>query len=72
MLVGALLGVLPLGDLGGLLLVATLALVAFRLYSSAGQRAGRAHQLARLGYRLLILILLVSIPIGLVLAVVRS
>ena len=71
-LVGTLLGVMPLVDLGGLLLVATLALVAHRLRSSKGSPGDLAHRLGRQGFRLLILILLVSIPVGLVLVRVRG
>lgn len=62
-LAGTLLGVEPLIDAGGGLLVVALALFAHR----ARDATGRARWLL-LTYRLLVAVLLVSIPIGLLLA----
>jgi hypothetical protein len=59
-LVGTLTNVMPLTDLGGALLVVALALVL------AAIRAGRGGRAATV-LRLLVLLLLVSIPVGLVL-----
>lgn len=67
-LVGTLIGVTPVVDLGGLLLVVTLALLAYGLRTAKTQQTDGVHRSGLLGYRLLLLILLVSIPIGLALA----
>ena len=61
-LTGTLTGVLPLVDLGGALLVIGLALLVHAV--RGGQRRGWTLY----GFRLLALLLLVSIPVGLVLA----
>jgi hypothetical protein len=70
-LAGTLLDLTVLVDFGGVLLVVTLGLLARGLRGgvSPADRAGR--WLLR-GYRLLVLILLISIPVGLVLARVRA
>jgi hypothetical protein len=70
-LVGTLLDMTAVVDLGGVLLVVTLGLLA------RGLRPGRARPVAGLliwlhGYRLLVLVLVISIPVGLVLARVRA
>lgn len=66
-LTGTLTGVLPLVDAGGVILVIGLALLADATRGSAGPEAGpRPWRLY--GFRLLVLLLLVSIPTGLVLA----
>lgn len=62
-LAGSLLGVEPLIDVGGGLLVVVLALFAHRVRGTGG----RARRLL-FAYRLLVIALLVSIPIGLLLA----
>lgn len=66
-LAGVLLGVGPLVDLGGALLVIALALLVHAVRDGR-RRDTRAGQWTLYGFRLLVLILLVSIPIGLVLA----
>lgn len=62
-LAGSLLGVEPLIDAGGGLLVVVLALFAHRV-----RGAGRAARRLLFAYRLLVVALLVSVPIGLLLA----
>lgn len=62
-LAGSLLGVEPLIDAGGGLLVVVLALFAHRV-----RGAGRAARRPLFAYRLLVVALLVSVPIGLLLA----
>ncbi|MFC5992595.1 hypothetical protein ACFQE5_00020 [Pseudonocardia hispaniensis] len=71
-LLGTLLGVLPLVDVGGVLLVVALALFVHRVRADAVPRAAGLNRWLLRGYRLLVLIVLVSIPIGLVLARLRS
>jgi hypothetical protein len=69
---GTLLGLTALIDAGGGLLVATLALFAHAMHTAtAPLQPGRRRWLL-IGYRLLVLIVLVSIPIGLVLARLRG
>ncbi|HEX6405181.1 MAG TPA: hypothetical protein VF003_18810 [Pseudonocardiaceae bacterium] len=71
-LAGTLLGITALVDLGGALLVVTLGLLA-RGLSPAGVRPVRgAGRWFLYGYRVLVLILFVSIPVGLVLAQIRT
>lgn len=64
---GTLAGVLPLVDLGGALLVIGLALLAPAVRGGA-RRHTRSARWALHGFRLLVLLLLVSVPIGLLLA----
>lgn len=64
---GTLTGITPLVDLGGALLVVGLGLLIHTVRGGAGS-GGRLAQWARYGFRSLVLILLVSIPIGLLLA----
>lgn len=71
-LVGTLLGVTTLVDLGGALLVATLALLARGVRPAGVSPVAGAARWCLQGYRLLVLVLLLSIPIGLVLARVRG
>lgn len=66
-LAGTLTGVLPLVDLGGALLVIGLALLVHTVRGDLG-RGPRSGRWALYGFRLLALVLLVSIPIGLILA----
>lgn len=66
-LAGTLTGALPLVDLGGALLVTDLALLIHAVRGGL-RRGTRTGRWARYGFRLLVLLLLVSIPIGLVLA----
>lgn len=67
-LVGTLAGITPLVDLGGVLLVITLAMVVLGVRGGAGRQIEPWRRWSLYGFRLLILILLVSIPIGLILA----
>lgn len=72
-LVGTLAGLTALVDLGGGLLVVTLGLLARGLIPAAGVcRVAGALRCCLYGYRLLVLLLLVSIPVGLILARVRA
>lgn len=66
-LAGTLTGVLPLVDAGGVVLVVSLALLADAVRGSALQGAG-PRRWPLYGFRLLVIVLLVSIPTGLVLA----
>lgn len=70
-LAGTLLGVLPLVDVGGGLLAVGLALFVHGARGAASRLAGLDRWLLR-GYRLLVVIVLVSIPVGLVLARLRA
>ncbi|GEL16365.1 hypothetical protein [Pseudonocardia asaccharolytica] len=70
-LLGTLLGILALVDVGGGLLVVTLALFVHSVRGAAPRRTGLDRWLLR-GYRLLVLIVLVSVPVGLLLARLRS
>lgn len=67
-LTGTLLGVSALVDLGGVLLIATLILLAHGLRPAGVRPAGGIYRWCLHCYRLLVLILLISIPVGLVLA----
>lgn len=69
---GTLLGNLALVDVGGVLLVVTLGLLARGLTPAGVRPVDGARRWCLYGYRVLVLILLVSIPVGLVLARVRS
>lgn len=71
-LAGTLLGVTALGDVGGGLLVATLAMFVRGVGAGAAPPDLGPHRWLLRGYRLLVLIVLVSIPVGLVLARLRS
>lgn len=71
-LVGTLTGQTVVVDAGGALLVIALILLARALTPAGGPRAASAHRGARYGYATLILLLLLSIPVGLVLARVRA
>ena len=66
-LVGTLTGVLPLVDLGGVVLVIGLALLADAVRGGA-RHDTRSRRWWLYGFRLLVVVLLVSIPTGLVLA----
>jgi hypothetical protein len=68
---GTLAGLTLLVDIGGALLLLTLALLV-RAVRGAERGADRTHRWTMLAYRLLILCLVVSIPIGLWLARVRG
>ena len=70
-LAGTLLGISALVDLGGALLVVTLGLLARGLISSEIRPVRGAKRWCLYGYRLLVVILFVSIPVGLVLAQIR-
>ncbi|WP_200834572.1 hypothetical protein [Amycolatopsis alkalitolerans] len=65
-LAGTLTGVLPLVDLGGALLVIDLALLIHAVRGGL-RRSTRVGRWALYGFRVLVLLLLVSIPIGLAL-----
>ena len=67
-LVGTLLGIVALVDLGGALLLVTLGLLTRGLAPARLRPLDGARRWCLYGYRLLMLILLVSIPVGLVLA----
>ncbi len=71
-LVGTLLNLTPLVDVGGALLVVTLALLARGLRPSSTVPVHGARRYWLHAYRLLVVILLVSIPVGLVLVRVRN
>lgn len=71
-LAGTLLGVTALVDLGGALLLVTLTLLGRGLRPSRMRPANGARRWFLYGYRLLVLILLISVPVGLVLARLRS
>lgn len=71
-LVGTLLRVTMLVDLGGALLLVTLSLLARGLRPARVRPVAGAAQWCLRGYRLLVLILVVSIPVGLVLVRVRA
>lgn len=58
-------------DLGSVLLVVALAIALHAAWPAARPSAGRASPLFDLGYRVLLLVLAVSIPIGMVLSHVR-
>lgn len=64
-LTGTLTGTVWIVDLGGALLVAALALVVVAVHRYPVQEVGRSQALARRAFQLLVLLLLVSIPIGL-------
>lgn len=66
-LAGTLLALLPVADLGGALLVVALALAVWQVRGVGGGAVWVRH-----GFRLLLAIVLVSIPVGLVLAQLRS
>lgn len=70
-LAGTLLGITTLVDLGGALLVITLGLLARGLNPSGTRPAPNASKWLLHGYRLLLTILFISIPVGLVLAQIR-
>lgn len=59
-------------DLGGVFLVVALALVALGVRGGQGGRGGRGPGWVRAGFSALVVLLLVSIPVGLVLARVRG
>lgn len=63
-LTGTLTGTVWIVDLGGALLVAALALVVVAVHRHPVQELGRSQALARRAFQLLVLLLLVSIPIG--------
>jgi len=65
---GTLLGLTALTDAGGGLLVATLALFAHAVHAGTAPRETGRRRWPLRGYRLLVLIVLVSTPIGLVFA----
>ncbi len=67
-LAGTLTGAVWAVDVGGALLVVTLGLVVFVLRRHHAREGGRRLALARSAFQLLVLVLLVSIPIGLWLA----
>lgn len=67
-LAGTLTGVTPVVDLGGALLVVGLALLAAGVRGTSARSGARWQRWALYGFRVLLLILLVSIPTGLVLA----
>jgi hypothetical protein len=69
-LAGTLAGIVPLVDAGGAGLVAALALLVHGVRGAGERGAGGGWALR--GFRLLVAVLLVSIPIGLVLAHVRG
>lgn len=69
---GTLLGALALVDIGGVMLVITLGLMARGLAPAGAQPLRGVRRLGLYGYRILVLILLVSIPVGLVLARLRG
>lgn len=71
-LAGAPLGSTALVDLGGVLLVVTLGLLARGLRPAKLQAAPALHRWYLFGYRLLVLVLLVSVPVGLALARIRA
>lgn len=64
-LTGTLTGTFWIVDLGGALLVAALALVVVAVHRHPVRKSGRSQALARRAFQLLVLLLLVSIPIGL-------
>lgn len=64
-LTGTLTGTVWIVDLGGALLVAALALVVVAVHRHPVREGGRSQALARRAFQLLVLLLLVSIPIGL-------
>lgn len=68
---GTIAGLVALTYVGGVLLVAALALLAPALRPQAAPSTGTGRWLLR-GYRLLVVLLLVSIPVGLVLALLRN
>jgi hypothetical protein len=68
---GTLLGTSALVDLGGALLVVPLGLLARGLISSGIRPMRGAKRWCLHGYRLLVVILFVSIPVGLMLAQIR-
>ena len=70
-LAGTLLGTTALVDLGGALLVVTLGLMARSLGPAGVRQVGGAGRWWLYGYRLLVVILFVSVPVGLVLAQIR-
>ena len=70
-LAGTLLGITALVDLGGALLVVTLGLLAGGLIPPGIRPVSGTKRWCLYGYRLLVLILFVSIPVGLVLAQIR-
>lgn len=70
-IVGTLLGVTALVDLGGAFLVTALVLLGRGVSPARARPADSGAKWSLHGYRLLVLILLVSIPIGLVLARAR-
>lgn len=70
-LLGTLLALGALVDLGGALLLVALSFLARGLSRGAAPATG-ARRYARRGYQLLVLVVLVSIPVGLVLARVRG
>ena len=67
-LTGTLVGTTWLLDMGGALLVVTLALVVSAVHGRPIREGGRRQVLARRAFQFLVLVLLVSIPIGLWLA----
>ena len=67
-LTGTLTATTWLVDVGGVLLVVALALVVFAVRGHPARDGGRRQALVRRAFRLLVLVLLVSIPIGLWLA----
>lgn len=71
-LVGTLTGRTAVVDVGGVLLVVALLLLARGLFPAGVRRVAGAHRWFRYVYGLLILLLLISIPVGLVLARVRA
>jgi hypothetical protein len=71
-LAGTLLGVAALGDAGGGLLAATLFLFVRGVGAGAAPLDSGSRRWLLRGYRLLVLLVLVSIPVGLVLARLRS
>lgn len=68
---GTLAGVPALADVGGVLLLAALVLLVPSLRTPAGSVAARARWLLY-AYRVVVLVLLVSIPVGLALAAFRA
>lgn len=67
-LTGTLTGTTWVVDIGGALLVVALALVVVAVRAHPVNEVGRSRALARRAFQLLVLVLLVSIPIGLLLA----
>jgi len=70
-LTGTLLGTTALVDLGGALLAVTLGLMARSLGPARVRPVGSARRWWLYGYRLLVVIVFVSVPVGLVLAQIR-